>query len=319
VKGIGVADWVSLNHDGSLIAFGNILHHNRGITLYDVQSQTSCVIWDNKKYALGVAFHPFNSDYIACCDVNNIGLVNRREQKVLFNLSFEHNFASGIEFSNDGSKIYFIHSFFPEDKTPQDWDINKKGSYCVSEILIIDIETKGVECRIFLDNGIIHGTDFDIEHGLVALRYVGGKAEIWDLNKKICIQSVSHPHSSNCVIFVDEKTFLTEGLPTSDIDNVIMWDIATGKKIKQFNVHNMELLGMGIIYDKNGNKYVLSGNQHRRAKLWSLDTGEVIWSKKYGCDIGVATSGDCRRGVIRTEKDPVIVEFNFARAVDGKN
>ncbi|MDR1290149.1 MAG: hypothetical protein LBK06_03005 [Planctomycetaceae bacterium] len=311
MKGIGVANWASLNYDGSLIAFGNSLRHNRGITLYDVQSQTSCVIWDNKKYALGVAFHPSNADYIACCDVDNIGLVNWREQKVLFNLSFERNFASGIEFSDDGSKIYFIHSFFPEDKTPQDWDINKKGPYCISEILIIDIETKEVEDRIFLDNGIVHGTDFEIKHSLVALRYVGGKAEIWDLNKKICIQAVSHPHSSNCVIFVDEKTFLTEGLPTSDFDNVIMWDIATGKKIKQFNVHQMELLGMGIICDKSGNKYVLSGNQHRLAKLWSLDTGKVIWSKRYGGDVKVATSGDCRRGVIRTEKEPVIVDFNF--------
>jgi WD40 repeat protein len=68
---------------------------------------------------------------------------------------------------------------------------------------------------------------------------------------------------------------------------------------------------MGIIYDKNGNKYILSGSEDRQAKLWSLDTGKVLWSKRYGFDVTVAASGDGRRGVIRTEKDPVIVDFNF--------
>jgi hypothetical protein len=83
-KSIGIIDWTSLNENGSLVALGN--GHRREIVLYDVQSKTSHVIWKSKGvYTQCVAFHPFNSNYIACCDQENIGIVDWKEKKFFSN------------------------------------------------------------------------------------------------------------------------------------------------------------------------------------------------------------------------------------------
>jgi len=122
IPGIGIVDWVSLNHDGSLIAFGNGKKLN-GILLYETASGKEHVIWDSKTwdseaFAQSAAFHPTNSDYIACCDQVSVGLVNWRTGETLFRLELPHGFMPGIEFSSDGTKIFVIHSFFGEGELP---------------------------------------------------------------------------------------------------------------------------------------------------------------------------------------------------------
>jgi WD40 repeat protein len=319
VNNVGIVSWASFSNDNSLVALGN--GKISGVTLYEIDSQKKHLVWDTRKWnkeALGLsaAFHPTNTDIIACCDQENIDIVNWKEKKILFRLPIEYGYVPGIAFSKNGSHVFAVHSFF-EDKVPEGWDIKKEGPYCISEILIIDIESKTIVDKIIVDNNIIQGVDFNSNCERVALRYMGGEADIWDLKNGRRIQSVKHWHGSKCIKFIDEKTFLTDGFPDDCVGNmvngnVVWWDIDKGKPIKIFNnLHSMALHGMGIIYDKKGNKYILSGGEDRRAILWHLDTGKVIWSKRFKFDVIVATSKDGHVGVISADGDPIIMHFDF--------
>ena len=97
------------------------------------------------------------------------------------------------------------------------------------------------------------------------------------------------------------------------MDNVILWDIKTGQQIRTFNPHRMALTSMGIVISQGDEKFVLSGSNDYRAKLWNLSTGKIVWSQKYGYDVRVATSGNGRRGVISADSDPVLINFDFNR------
>jgi WD40 repeat protein len=319
VEGIGIVSWASFNDDASLLVFGN--GSVRGVTLYEIGTQKKHLVWNTREWnkeALGLsaAFHSINTDIIACCDQENIGVVHWKKNKVLFRLPIEYGYVPGVAFSKDSFQIFVIHSFFNE--LPEGWKEGRDNrTYCTSEILKIDIESQAIVDRIIVDNIIIEGVDFNSTCDRVALRYMGGQADIWDLEKGCRIQSVRHYHGSKCIKFIDDKTFLTDGCPEDCVDgmingNVVLWNIDTGKPIKIFNhLHSMALHGMGIIYDKEGNKYILSGGEDRRAILWHLDTGKIIWSKRFKFDVGVTTSTDGRLGVISADGDPIIVTFDL--------
>jgi WD40 repeat protein len=323
VEGLGVVDWASCNDDASLIAFGYV----RSILLYDVKTQKIHTIWDSRiwgsdTHGESVAFHPINANLIACCDQGSVGLVDWKAKKTLFRLQLEPvlGFLPGVSFSDDGSCLFVIHSFYGNsNNTPKEWDEEKQGVFCVSEILKIDIESQKIVDKIFLCNEIVNkGVDFDLAHRRFAVRTMGGKAEIRDLESGHCIQSVKHWNGDSCVKFIDDNTLITDGFPNKTEHgyikgNVVCWNIEIGKPSKIFNLHSMALTrnGLGILLDKEGNKYVLSGGQDRRAILWNLDTGKIVWSKRFGFDVRVATSANGKVAVICADGDPMIVTFDF--------
>jgi WD40 repeat protein len=315
-ENVGIVSRASFGNDNSLVVFINGKVH--GITLYETNTQKEHIVWDTQSETHGqsATLHPVNTDIIVCCDQENIVLINWKTKNVLFKLPIEHGYVPGVTFSEDGSQIIAVHSFF-EENVPEGWDVKKEGPYCISEILIIDIESKTIVDKVIVDNNIIKGVDFNLTCDLVALRYMGGQAEIWDIAKGRCIRSVRHYHGSKCIKFVDKKTFLTDGFPADCVGNkvngnVVWWDIDKGKPIKIFNnLHSMALHGMGIIYNKEGIKYILSGGEDRRAILWHLDTGKVVWSKRFKFDVRVGTSKDGHVGIISADGDPIIIHFDF--------
>ena len=177
IKGIGIVDWATLNEDGSLAALGN--GHVNGVSVFDTISNKTSVVWESKKWnsnaiATGAAFHPFLKHYLACCDAESVGLVDLHTGHVLFRLTFEYGYAPGIDFSNDGSYVMVVHSYFNKKNMPENWD-HTRGVPVVSEVLFIDINTKNFSSRIELSPNIVTDASFNTNKDLLALRYLGGE------------------------------------------------------------------------------------------------------------------------------------------------
>jgi WD40 repeat protein len=314
IKGIDTIDWASLNRDGSLIIMGSVDSKNGkdSIVLYDVTTKQFRTIWESEQMIQRATFHPLKSNYIACCDEINIVLIDWKDDKVLFQIPIEDGFIPGMAFSPDGLYLFIVHSYFSE-KFPDGWDETKNGPYCVSEIIKIDVESQTVLEKIILKNEIVEGTDIDTVRNIAGIRYMGGEAEIWDLNHGKCIQSVTHIRGSKCILFVDDNHFLTDAYPDHPSlgldNNVIMWNIKDGSHVRGYRPHKMELSGIGIVYNKKGERFILSGSADRRACLWNLDTGKIIWSKRFRFDVRVRVSKDGHRAVLASFGDPILVEF----------
>jgi hypothetical protein len=314
IKGIGTVNWVSLNSDGSLIIMGSVNSKNKKetIVLYDVTTKQLSTIWENNQSMRIAVFHPLKSNYIAFCDDTNVVLIDWKDNKVLFQIPIERGYTPGMAFSPDGLDLFIVHSYFSERIT-EGWDKIKNGHYCVSEIIKIDVESQTVLEKIILTNGIVEGTDIDTVRNIAGIRYMGGEAEIWDLNHGKCIQSVIHIRGSKCILFVDDNYFLTDAFPDHPSlgldNNVIMWNIKDGNQICGYRPHEMKLCGIGIVHNKNGERFILSGSEDRRACLWNLDTGKIIWSKRFRFDVRVSVSKDGRRAVLASFGDPILLEF----------
>jgi WD40 repeat protein len=320
LAGSGIVSWLSFSESGFYIALGGGRINGKsfdGIAIYDCTKDKIVLIWEpqdwnSNVYGEAVAFHPFNSSFVFCCDQEHVGLVNWKEGKKIFRLPIEHGFVSGVAFSKDGSCVFVIHSFFAEKK-PEGWNEEKQGPFCIAEILKIDIESQKIVKKIIVDNNKIHGVDFNPNRNLVALRYLNGKAEIWDLEEGRCLKQVQHFHGDKCIKFIDDDTFLTDGFPRSGTatgvyGNVILWNLKTGTPIRKFSIHSMDLNGgIGILYDKKGNKYILSSGNDNYAKLWNLDTGKIIWSKYYKNGVKIGVSPDGKKGIISTNKDNFLI------------
>jgi WD40 repeat protein len=316
VEGIGIANWMSFNDDASLIAFGN--GNNPGVTIYEVNTRKKHVMkviqtWDREPIGISAAFHPTNKNIIAYTDQDNIALIDWKKQKVIFRLTVENGQIPEITFSKDGSQIIVVHSFFKDLENA--W--KNERPICVAEMIKIDIESQTIVDRIIIGDNIVTSVDFNLDCDLVAVRYVGGLADIWDLKNGSRVQSVKHYHGDYCIKFICDKTFLTDGYPGNcDMGvicgNIIWWDINTGEPIKIFNkLHRMALRRLGIMYDKEGNRYILSGGQDGKVILWRLDSGKIVWSKQFSYDAIVATSVDGHIGVISTIGGPFIIRFDF--------
>jgi WD40 repeat protein len=314
IKGGGTIDWASLNQDGSLITMGSVDSKSgkESIVLYDVTTKQLHTIWESEQMILNATFHPLKSNYIACCDTIKVVLIDWKDDKVLFQIPIEDGFIPGMAFSQDGLYLFIVHSYFSK-KIPDGWDEIKNGPYCISEIIKIDVESQTVLEKIILENNIVQGTDIDTTRNIVGVRYLGGKAEIWDLNHGKCIQSIIHRRGRDCILFVDDNHFLTDAFPDHPSlrldNNVIMWNIKDGSRVRGYCPHEMELSGIGIVYNKNNERFILSGSKDRRACLWNLDTGKIIWSKRFRDEVRIGVSKDGRRAVLGSFGDPILIEF----------
>jgi hypothetical protein len=315
IQDIKALDWASLNQDGSLIAMGSVktVNGKEAIVLYDLKTENLQTIWESDVYTRHATFHPSNPALVACLDEGSVGIVDRTTGKTLFRLISDFEYARSVGFSRDGKLLFTVVASL-KHKPPVAWDRQTQGPYSISEIHKIDITTHTLVDKISIENEFVTAANFSLSHNYVGLRYMGGKAEVWDLNNNQCIQSVMHNQGDKCIVLLDDDTFLTDGFPAKDgssIANVVMWDIKTGNVLKKFNPHQMALYNMGILRNKNNEQYVLSGGQDNLVCLWNLDSGKVIWSKRKKGALGyiVAVSSNGHRAVIDALDTPVIIDF----------
>jgi WD40 repeat protein len=241
--------------------------------------------------------------------------LNTEKEKLLVRILVQRDCLPAISFSSDNLYLWVAHSYFTD--VPNRWDEVKMGTYCASEILKIEIQSQTIVDRIRLDNNKISVANFNQNRNRIALLYDDGQFEIWNLENGSCSQSVRHMCGDHCIKFIDDDTFLTDGDPRDNIENcgtgnVVLWSIHSKQPLRIFNkLHRGKLWSIGIINDKEGNKYVLSGGQDGKAILWELDTGKIVWSKRCGGCVGIATSRDGRKAVISGKGDPILITFDF--------
>jgi WD40 repeat protein len=314
IQNVNTIDWASLNQDGSLITMGSVNTTNgkETIILYEIKTKSLQTIWESDAPTRHAAFHPSNPALVACLDEASVGLVDITTGNTIFRLTFDFEYARSVGFSIDGKLLFAVVTNL-NPKPPVDWDVRVQGPYDVSEIYKIDIATHALVDKISIENEFVTAANFSLTRNYVGLRYLDGKADIWDLDNNQCVRSVVHNQGDKCIVLLDDGTFLTDAFPVKDgtsIANVVMWDEKTGNVLKKFSPHRMQLCNMGIIQNKNNEQYILSGGQDNVVHLWSLDTGKVIWSKhdKKWFYV-VAVSGNRHRAVINAVGSPIIIDF----------
>jgi len=311
IKGVGTIDWAVLNHDGSRIVMGSVKSPSgkEAIVLYDINDKTKQIIRESDHNMLCAAFHPIQQNILACCDSTSIALIDLETKTVAFHIPLEHGFIPGMAFSSDGTRLYVVHSYYSKS-VPVDWDRTVKGPYSVTEIIEVDVAAGTVIDKLFIENGIAVGADFDMNNGQVGLRYMGGKCEIWSLDDQVCILLMTHIRG-RCFVFLGDEYFMTSGCPPApaSLEEVILWDRKTGNQVRAYSPHSMAVSRMGVVRDKNDKNLILSGGEDQQACLWDVEQGKLIWRKRFRFFVGVGVSADGRRAVVHSFGDPLLLEF----------
>ena len=196
------------------------------------------------------------------------------ELKPIANYNFPEN-TSSTAFSPNGNQVAF----------------SNQETFNFS---IYDIKTKKV-IYSNLDHGDqIFGMNFSRDGKLIATACIDGYARIYSTST---FESICEPFpfgfnfGANVEFSLDGKYLLTRTSRGRDSNNVVIWDIKTGKEKYRLK-HSSGVYNHFFSFDSN---YVFTCGNDNTTKMWSLENGELL---------GVFRQSDCVVATMQFQSDP---------------
>jgi WD40 repeat protein len=231
------------------------------------------------KGVTSIAFSPDGKMVLTGCEDNTASLWDAETGQEIHTLHGHSGKIASVAFSPDGKKVLTGS----EDKTARLWDVDTG-----QQLRVFSGHSGGVTSVTFSPDGlnVLTGSD-------------DATARLWDLSAGWQIFSLQENDSSiNSVAFSPDGHWILTG---SSDKTARLWDAKTEHQIRTFNEHTEDKSGISAVAFSPTSRAVLTVSHYdNTARLWNVDTGEVLGTVKTGNDspVGGAFSPDGRRLLI---------------------
>ena len=264
---------IALSPDGQWIASGS---EDRSIKLWDqVTGAEICTLHGHSEGVHGVAFNSDGTRIVSGSGDSKVKIWDVRTKKEIATLQGHEKSVSSVAFSPNGQTIL-----------SGSWD---------GQVILWETAT-GKELRRFLGRTDDDDKDFHIakrevtcvafsRNGLqVAASRMNDNIDMWntETGKKIYrIDKYQRRDNSIFVTAISEISFSPDGAQfvSGSQETVYLWDLKTGKEVRQHPWILASIAGKGVTYSPDG-LWIASGNEDGTILVHDPTTGEKIHSLK---------------------------------------
>jgi len=188
-----------------------------------------------------------------------------------------------VRFSPD-DRYFITAGGLLDDTTIENPSVAKLLSRTMGELVVWDMETGQQVLNFQEHKQPVSDVDFSPDGKLVVSADQDGRALIWELKTgKVARTLHGERGPINSVDFSPDGRYLVTGggpeVPQTSNDDprqsaeLVLWDAATGSRIREFRGHEEAVLAVAISPD---GRYLLSGSQDGAAILWEIESGSEV-------------------------------------------